>query len=166
MLAQPSALNSTLSLADGPAPPPAPTQALWDDLFLVLDGPELARAELARGSTQAALVGWAQDWCEQWAAPGKGLLSPVQIRSTPTGAVIYFDPRPGLDKGGRAPSRVGLEGGVELVVDAPAAAPSKLRVRARRCAYSPQAVLKPTSEELIVRQLKDDLARLFKQLAE
>jgi hypothetical protein len=106
----------------------------------------------------SSLIDWAMDWAQQWTK--KGLTTPVQIKSTARGVAIYFDP---TVRDGTGKSRVGLEGGVELIVDAPVAAPDKVRLRARRFAYADGAPLKTMSEDTIVRRLKDDVARLIKE---
>ena len=97
---------------------------------------------------------------------------------------LYFDPAPGLGGGylslkdqraleaerdGRAApgtstkpkrSRVGLEGGVELIVDSLSPfQPNKPRIRARRFAYGDGITVKEMSEDVILRRLKGDVER-------
>ena len=97
---------------------------------------------------------------------------------------LFFDPAPGLGGGfmsskdekaleaerdGRAASgtskrrkrsRVGLEGGIEVIVDSLSSAePNSPRIRARRFAYGDGITAKEMSEETILRRLKSDLKR-------
>lgn len=55
-------------------------------------------------------------------------------------------------------SRAGLEGGIEVLVEAEPLP----RIRAKRIAYKEGAVVKEMSENEILRRLEDDLGRWFK----
>jgi hypothetical protein len=59
-------------------------------------------------------------------------------------------------------SKVGSEGGIEVVVDASMLDPCSVRVRARRFAYTEGSPVKDMSEAAILRRLNDDFSRWVK----
>lgn len=181
--------NASLAVAgDSPASVPS-TPLGWAELLLPVEGPEVWRsAPLPSGSSPKGAVAWVHEWANNWVAPPPGGKSPyslttkVVVRPTDTGARLLFNPKPpgggyakerkdnekdggdeGKGGGARKSSQVGLEGGVEVVVDAPLdGSGGGLRVRAKRCAYGDGATVKEMSEESILRRLKDDVARFVK----
>jgi len=146
--AQYAAANATASLV-GSGNGEEVAQAAWDDLFLALDGPELCRLGTA-GLSRDDVLTWAHDWGRAFekGAKGSGLTTPVNVGRTPAGVRLSFRPKD-------APPR-SLEGGVEVVVE-------DGRVRAKRCDYGDEAVVKVMSEEVILRRLKKDVAALVER---
>jgi hypothetical protein len=190
---QPAARNATLSCA-GKLPVTRNEEELnelLDDLFLKLDGPELWRQELAErevSKSYASLVEYIREWAELFAESGKGLTTP--IRAVPVvdpisksgiqqsqGVQLLFLPtstgknyvsreeekQRGTEKSSTVPRRTqAKEGGIEIMVEI--TRENKLRVRARRCNYGDDTVIKEVSEETILKRLRDGVDVWVKDL--
>ncbi|GAX16121.1 hypothetical protein FisN_3Hh398 [Fistulifera solaris] len=181
---QPAARNATLSCV-GKLPVTRNEEELndlLDDFFLKLDGPELWRQELAETEVTknyASLVEYIREWAELLAESGKGLTTP--IRAVPVvdpisksgiqhsqGVQLLFLPtstgknyvsreeekQRGTEKSSTAPRRTQTkEGGIQVMVEI--TRENKLRVRAKRCNYADDTVIKEISEETILKRLRD-----------
>ncbi|KAG5175252.1 hypothetical protein JKP88DRAFT_339122 [Tribonema minus] len=87
-LTQSPARNATASIVSAAAAAP-PTQALWTDLFLKMQGPEqLLRVPLAdvmpkdRVDVTAAAI-FMREWAQLWTRAGSGLTTPVTVATSP-----------------------------------------------------------------------------------
>jgi len=172
LLLQPAALNSSLSLISVPGK--APTQAVWDDEFLRLEGPELWREALGSVSASACRDWVKSSWSRKWVKSGSGLTTPVEIKETASGVQLVFTPlkssyvsfkeekarEKARDKGNdedqdsksKTPPK-DMEGGIEVSVeDAPFP-----RIRAMRCNMAEETVVKETSEKIMMSSLKKDV---------
>ncbi|GAX10203.1 hypothetical protein FisN_3Lh398 [Fistulifera solaris] len=181
---QPAARNATLSCV-GKLPVTRNEEELnnlLDDFFLKLDGPELWREDLTEtevSKNYASLVEYIREWAELLAESGKGLTTP--IRAVPVidpisksgiqqsqGVQLLFLPtstgknyvsreeekQRGTEKSSTAPLRTQTkEGGIEIMVEI--TRENKLRVRAKRCNYADDTVIKEISEETILKRLRD-----------
>jgi len=165
---------------------------LWRASLPSLKGQGGGGSESAQSATEAALAWvrlWGRGWEEDSAKKTKtGLTTKVRVKDTAHGVGLYFDPSSGsgfADKdrskdagpssgrggdGGNGPkkevaakrSKVGSEGGLEVVVDASFLNANDVRVRAKRCAYAEGSPVKEMSEAALLRKLKDDFARWAK----
>lgn len=144
-------------------------QECWDEILLPLIGPELWRLPVENARRARA---WVRQWVDfnycRGAAQGgaamkkAGLKTPVEAREIPLGACIKFSPsgarRPGAGFEGL------MEGGLEILVDDEIEGrPGRMRVR--RCAYSPRAQPKESSERTILSKLRKEweVSESFKQ---
>ena len=180
---QPAARNATLSCV-GRLPATNNEEELnelLDDIFLKLDGPEIWRQELTQtdvSNNYASLVEYLREWADLLAATGKGLTTPiraipvvdpvpksgiqqsqgVQLLFLPTATGRNYVSRDeekerGTETSSTAPRRMAKEGGIEIMVEI--TRDNKLRVRAKRCNYSNDTVVKEISEETILKRLRD-----------
>jgi hypothetical protein len=76
---QPPARNATFSVA-GSLSPAEQSQDVLDDLFLKLDGPELARIPIGQGDFDQ-FVKYLCEWADLLASTGKGLTTPVRAET-------------------------------------------------------------------------------------
>jgi hypothetical protein len=157
----------------------------WDTAFLILEGPEVWRSEdVGDASVYDQLLEYVQGWAGMLSESGKGLTTPVRadngIRSRSSHLVqqqdgvelLFLSTKTGrnymskeeerqreqaTDKqasgiSGNFRKRV-KEGGIDVVVEI--TKENKLRVRARRCNYAEDAIIKELSEETILKRLED-----------
>lgn len=162
------------------------TQRILDEAFLKLDGPELWRQSVEIGDYDQ-FVTYLFEWASLLAQTPKGLTTPVRAeRSRPrappvgvkkqAGVQLLFLPTAtgknyvsakdeaamGDERTGAAPRRTSAvqspmrkEGGVELVAEV--LADDSIRVRAKRCNYADDAVIKELSEATILSRVKDSI---------
>lgn len=140
--------------------------------------------DIGDASSYGQLLEYIQGWANLLATSGKGLTTPVQaipgISSTSSHLVeeqegvqlLFLSTKTGknymsreeerqreVDQVGRAapsnvsPRKIAKEGGIDVVVEI--TKEQKLRVRARRCNYADDAVIKELSEGTIVKRLQD-----------
>jgi hypothetical protein len=160
-------------------------QEFWDTAFLPLEGPEVWRSDgnIGDPALYDQLVEYVREWAILLADKGKGLTTPIlaaegiQSRSAHLVAsqdgvrLLFLQTKTGknylsreeekqLEKGdNNSPqvkanmSRLKKEGGIDLVVEL--TKQNQLRVRARRCNYADDAVIKELSEETILKRLED-----------
>lgn len=188
---QPSARNTTLC-AVGKLPETI-DNLLWDDSFLKLDGPELARYEsLVPAELFVQLVEYLKEW-GMLLAESRKLTTPIEydisvkgpnaafegvaqrdglkllFRPTNTGAdYLSKEEERELEKRGASKSttatrRLKREGGVEIMVEITTG--GALRVRAARCNMGPATVVKELSESSILKQLKKGLDVFVREYA-
>jgi hypothetical protein len=178
---QPFARNATLCAIGSLDKANMDQDDFWEQTFLRLEGPEIWRSQESIGpiALYDQFVEYIQGWADILATSGKGLTTPV--RATPginsrsghlvkeqDGVSLLFLPtQTGKNYVSRTeekkreeveqPSKpfrpsVG-EGGIDVVVEV--TKNNQLRVRARRCNYADDAVIKELSEETILKRLKD-----------
>lgn len=182
---QPFARNSTLSITGSIPQKIDDGDQFWDRAFLCLEGPELLRMEdVGDVSMYGQILEYIQGWAEILADSGKGLTTPVRagygveskssyLMDAQDGVQLLFLPtmtgknymskgeereleeetgkKPGSS--GPAPGRKVQEGGIEVLVEI--TEQQRLRVRARRCNYAYDAVIKELSEQTILKRLED-----------
>lgn len=177
---QPSARNATLSCVG--ALPKDTAQEVLDDAFLRLDGPELVRLDLDANTetSYGPLVEYLREWAVML-EDAKGLTTPIRAQvprqpaNLPPGIVkaarvqVLFLPtatgrnylsreeekyREKRGASAKATQRpiTAKEGGIEIVAEVTAA--GDLRVRAKRCNYARDAVIKELSEETILSRFR------------
>lgn len=150
----PAARNQTFTVAGKEDPDD------WDDLFLKLDGPELARYLAADGVKAAELVEWLREWANLWTTPSAPLTTPVTVEAAPDGAnLLFVDTKQKRPKAPRA-RRKSNNGGLRLLVDTDPF--GRVRVRAKRTPYDEGLVVKEMSETEIVVRLKRDFERQWR----
>jgi hypothetical protein len=153
----------------------------WEQTFLRLEGPEVWRSQESIGSSAmyGSFVEYIQGWADILATSGKGLTTPVratpgidsrsrQLLKEQDGVSLLFLPtqtgknyvsrteekeRAEADPSSKPFRRNVREGGVDVVVEV--TKDDQLRVRARRCNYADDAVIKELSEETILKRLKE-----------
>ena len=163
-------------------------QDTLSDAFLQLDGPELLRMDLSQDDAEKnydQLVEYLREWAELLAETGKGLTTPIRTLDTvgtaslhtpvvtrQEGVQLLFLPtatgknylskeeerkREEVGVKAEAPkAKLAKEGGVEVVVEI--TKDSVMRVRAKRCNYADDAVIKELSEKTILSRFKDAMA--------
>lgn len=181
MAFQPAARNATLC-ATGQLPDVV-DNLLWDDAFLKLRGPELARYDNLGIPNElfGQLTEYLKEWGEVLAESGKlttpatfepSLLGPnaalegvakrdglkLVFQTTRTGVnYLTKNEERRLEKRGvkAAPLRAKPEGGIEVLVEI--TTQDQLRVRATRTNMAPKTVIKELSEKSILSRLKESL---------
>jgi len=181
MAFQPAARNATLC-ATGKLPELV-DDLFWDDNFLRLKGPELARYENLGIPNElfGQLTEYLKEWGEVLVESGKlttparfepSLLGPnaalegvaqrdglkLVFEATRTGAnYVSKEEERKLEKRGvkAAPLRAKPEGGIEVLVEI--TTQDQLRVRATRTNMAPKTIIKELSEQSILRRLKESL---------
>ena len=180
---QPFARNATMCLSGSLSD--TVEQEDWDTLFLPLEGPEIWRSEeesIGDVSNYDQLVEYVREWASLLADRGKGLTTPVMavdgivsrsshLVTIQDGVRLLFlptntgknylskDEERAREKEGSSTkntinmSRLKKEGGIDVVVEV--TKENQLRVRARRCNYADDAVIKELSEETILKRLQD-----------
>eukprot|EP00980_Cylindrotheca_fusiformis_P003043 scaffold713_cov131-Cylindrotheca_fusiformis.AAC.1 len=180
---QPFARNSTLCIA-GSITASMHDIDFWDKAFMPLDGPEIWRSEDSIGDPAMfnQLVEYMREWAILLAETGKGLTTPViAAESVPSRSAHLVASQAGVrllflptktgknylsreeekqrEQQGAATkvtvdsSRLKKEGGIDVVVEV--TTDNHLRVRARRCNYADDSVIKELSEETILKRLEE-----------
>jgi hypothetical protein len=159
-------------------------QKILDDAFLRLDGPELLRFDLADSDKDyGQLVEYIKEWASMLAESGKGLTTPIRAE-TVSGAgkpmtigverqaavkLLFLPTSTGKNylskeeerktekdaaaaKPGHNQRATSKEGGIEFVVEI--TEDKKMRVRAKRCNYGDDVVVKELSEETILSRFR------------
>ena len=179
---QPFARNSTLAVAGTLGA--SMDQNDWDSLFLPLEGPEVYRLDKVGSVSQFdQLVEYLREWSDLLSTSGKGLTTPVlssygivsmsshlvakqdgvQLLFLPTNTgknYLSKDEERRIESGGGGNSRTSTrtqtlkrDGGLDVVVEV-VDVDQGLRVRARRCNYADDAVIKELSEATILKRLE------------
>lgn len=150
----PAARNQTFTVAGKEDPDD------WDDQFLKLDGPELARYLAADDVKASELVEWLREWANLWTTPSAPLTTPVNVETAPDGARLLFvdtkQKRPNVPQTRRKSNN----GGLRLLVDADPF--GRVRVRAKRTPYDEGLAVKEMSETEILVRLKRDFERQWR----
>lgn len=184
---QPFARNATLCVA-GSTTAASDDQAFWDKTFMPLEGPEVWRSDESIGDSDMydQLIEYIREWAVLLAETGKGLTTPIvaaegiQSRSAHLVAaqdgvrLLFLPTKTGKNylsreeekqreqQGSKSAkvvvdmSRLKREGGIDVVVEV--TKEDQMRVRARRCNYADDAVIKELSEETILKRLEDAMA--------
>ena len=179
---QPFARNATLCATGSLDKATVDQEDFWEQTFLRLEGPEVWRSEESIGPSAMydQFVEYIQGWADILATAGKGLTTPVratpgifsrsrQLVNEQDGVSLLFLPTQTgknyvsrteekergeeVDPPSKSFRRSVREGGIDVVVEVTKA--NQLRVRARRCNYADDAVIKELSEETILKRLKE-----------
>jgi hypothetical protein len=180
---QPFARNATLCATGSLDKATMKNQVdFWEHTFLRLEGPEVWRSQesIGSGAMYDQFLEYITGWADILATSGKGLTTPV--RATPgiysrsrqlvkeqDGVSLLFLPTQTgknyvsrteekqraeqTDQSSKPFRRSVREGGLDVVVEV--TKDDQLRVRARRCNYADDAVIKELSEETILKRLKE-----------